>query len=115
MTIQNFPSGTCRGARPGGLETGLRTGPKSLILKGFFFFRRGMHEMHGRYAYKALYSPPKFAIIYIHSLIEVLEMGRREKAKLARILHRAAAILVGSIFGLITGAGIALWMDVLAV
>ena len=42
-------------------------------------------------------------------------MGRREKAKLARILHRAAAILVGSIFGLITGAGIALWMDVLAV
>ena len=42
-------------------------------------------------------------------------MGRREKAKLARILHRAAAILVGSIFGLITGAGIALWLDVLAV
>ena len=54
-------------------------------------------------------------MIYTHSLIEVLEMGRREKAKLARILHRAAAILVGSIFGLITGAGIALWMDVLAV
>ena len=51
----------------------------------------------------------------IHLLIEVLEMGRREKAKLARILHRAAAVLVGSIFGLITGAGLALWMDVLAV
>mgnify|MGYP003312672248 len=42
-------------------------------------------------------------------------MGRRQKAKLARILHRAAAVLVGSIFGLITGAGIALWLDVLAV
>ena len=38
MTIQNFPSGTCRGAPPGGLETGLRTAPKSLILKDFLFF-----------------------------------------------------------------------------
>ena len=50
-------------------------------------------------------------MIYTHLLIEVLEMGRREKAKLARILHRAAAILVGSIFGLITGAGLAAWME----
>ena len=38
-------------------------------------------------------------------------MGIREKAKLARILHRAGMVLVGSIFGLITGAGIAAWME----
>jgi predicted DNA-binding transcriptional regulator len=50
-------------------------------------------------------------MIYTHLLRGERDMGIREKAKLARILHRAAAILVGSIFGLITGAGIAAWME----
>ena len=38
-------------------------------------------------------------------------MGIREKAKLARILHRVGMVLAGSIFGLITGAGLAAWME----
>ena len=69
--------------------------------------------------YKVFLPPPwerltfwaQAVIIYLHLLRRGRDMGIREKAKLARILHRAGMVLVGSIFGLITGAGIAAWME----
>ena len=52
-------------------------------------------------------------MIYTHSLIEVLDMDREEKAELARILQGLAMGFAGGIFAMVLYVGISEWWRIL--
>ena len=71
--------------------------------------------------YKVFLPPPwerltfwaQAVIIYLHLLIEVLEMDRERRAELARMLHGLAMGFAGGIFAMVVFVGISEWVRIL--